>query len=561
MRLKRWISLTWTIINANYGLSNLKTSLKKDKKNILILALMIYAFGAIGFSFVFFYKPLLISSYQQLATLGMEKLFLANAFLNAGIIGFIVGLFLLISTLFFSKDMRVLITLPIRASEVITAKLTVVILFQMIVSLAILLPSLVYYGIQKNAGVSYWLYSMLLFLLSQIFPMLLQTIIILPLSRIVKFSRMKDFMLYILGIGALAMSLIVVFLVNKSAINGGNNGFNLVNIFANPDVFINKLASIYPPAFFAVKTLLSNTFSGLAWLAGYLGLHAIAFVTTIWFAKKYYYDTYNSLQQFYAGRRKLSTEEMSGQLNVEKSLFATLHAREWKYFLKVPAFAFNGLSGTFILPIMVIMFPFIFKGNQEASGNIENFFQAIKDLYVPIGILGGVLAGSMSGLAASAFSREGKLLQELKALPVSPSDVLKAKFVNIMEISFMGILLMTAAIHLLLGGSLLLDIIVVLLSGVVSAFLNLLQLVIDATRPLLNWDNPQRAIKQNFNVAIAIFIVIGFVGGFGYLSFKLVDVVSPFAIAMVLALCGIVGAISLIKPALRMTSDLLKRDL
>ncbi|OAA30707.1 hypothetical protein AT15_09775 [Kosmotoga arenicorallina S304] len=561
MRLKRLISLIWTIINANYGLSNIKIALKKDKKNILLLALMIYAFVAIGFSFVFFYRPLLISSFQQLAAIGMENLFLANAFLSAGILGFITGFFLLVSTLFFSRDMRVLITLPIRASDVVTAKLTVVILFQMIVSLAVLLPSLIYYGIQKDAGFPYWFYMAFLFLLSQIFPILFQTIIILPLSRIVKFSRMKDFMLYILGIGALGGSLIVVFFVNRSAVNGGNGSPNFVNIFANPDAFINKLALIYPPAFFATKALLSKAFSGFAWFLGYLGLHILAFAFTVWFAKNYYYDTYNELQQFYAGRKKLSSEELNRELNAEKGPFSALHSREWKYLLRVPSFALNGLSGTFILPIMVMIFPFIFKGNQEAMGDLGNFFLVIKSLYVPLGILCGALAGSMNGLAASAFSREGKLLKELKALPVSSADVFKAKFVNLMEISLMGIILMTIALHILLGGSLLFDILIILLSVLVTAFLNLIQLIIDAMRPLLNWDNPQRAIKQNFNVAIAILIVFSFVGGFGYLSFKLVDAVSSFFITSIITLCGVVGLVFLIKPALKLTGDLMRRDL
>jgi ABC-2 type transport system permease protein len=43
-------------------------------------------------------------------------------------------------------------------------------------------------------------------------------------------------------------------------------------------------------------------------------------------------------------------------------------------------------------------------------------------------------------------------------------------------------------------------------------------MIIDLARPLLDWTNPQKAIKQNLNVLLAILADIGILSGLGYVS-------------------------------------------
>jgi ABC-2 type transport system permease protein len=42
-------------------------------------------------------------------------------------------------------------------------------------------------------------------------------------------------------------------------------------------------------------------------------------------------------------------------------------------------------------------------------------------------------------------------------------------------------------------------------------------MAVDLARPLLNWLNPQKAIKQNLNVLIALALEVGLLFGLGYL--------------------------------------------
>lgn len=48
-------------------------------------------------------------------------------------------------------------------------------------------------------------------------------------------------------------------------------------------------------------------------------------------------------------------------------------------------------------------------------------------------------------------------------------------------------------------------------------------MIIDILRPLLIWDNPQRAMKQNLNVLIAMGVGVLAIGGLFLLTINLLD--------------------------------------
>ena len=55
----------------------------------------------------------------------------------------------------------------------------------------------------------------------------------------------------------------------------------------------------------------------------------------------------------------------------------------------------------------------------------------------------------------------------------------------------------------------------------VTAFLTSLNLAVDLARPLLDWISPQKAMKQNLNVLIAMLLDLGFLFLYGLAFVKL----------------------------------------
>ncbi|RKX41296.1 MAG: hypothetical protein DRP33_05630, partial [Thermotogae bacterium] len=203
MELKRLISLIWILINSHYGISKKRYTYFHQKRRLWELFLIVFAIVALAVLAVplygFFTKALL----DQYIILGMEHLFLANLMLLSSVIGFVFGTFLLVSTFFFSNEMRILLPLPLKPYEVLIGKFAVVLLDQMIISLALLLPGFVYYGLRTSVHVSYWIYMAVIFLLSQVFPLAIVTIITLPLSRILGFRRNRDFLIFAVSVAVL----------------------------------------------------------------------------------------------------------------------------------------------------------------------------------------------------------------------------------------------------------------------------------------------------------------------------------------------------------------------
>lgn len=115
-----------------------------------------------------------------------------------------------------------------------------------------------------------------------------------------------------------------------------------------------------------------------------------------------------------------------------------------------------------------------------------------------------VICGSLNGTASSAFSREGKQFWISKVIPVEPRVQVAAKFLHSYMVAVLGVItasivavafLHLKATYLIVAGGLAL---------VCGLLLTAVGLIIDLARPLLDWTNPQKAIKQNFNVLLAM---------------------------------------------------------
>ncbi len=126
------------------------------------------------------------------------------------------------------------------------------------------------------------------------------------------------------------------------------------------------------------------------------------------------------------------------------------------------------------------------------------------------------VCGSLNGTASSALSREGSQFWISKIIPVSPRHQVAAKFLHSYLIAFLG---MAAASAVLLGelgirpGSVAAALGLALAA---SFILTAAGLAIDLARPLLDWINPQKAIKQNINVLFAFLVDLGFLALLGF---------------------------------------------
>lgn len=558
MELKRLISLIWILINSHYGISKKRYTYFHQKRRLWELFLIVFAIVALAVSAVplygFFTKALL----DQYIILGMEHLFLANLMLLSSVIGFVFGTFLLVSTFFFSNEMRILLPLPLKPYEVLIGKFAVVLLDQMIISLALLLPGFVYYGLRTSVHVSYWIYMAVVFLLSQVFPLAIVTITTLPLSRILGFRRNRDFLIFAVSVAVLVGVIGFQFYFVNAAFKAPEvSAEAMAKILADPDSMLNRISVAYPPALLAVNTLSKTGLPALGWFLGYLSINGLALVFTLFVGEKLYYRTYSEIQESFA-KKKTSKRSLDRMFTIT-SPFRALLKREWRYLLRIPAFSVNAFANVLVFPVILVIMGLSIQASQDAT--IAALFESFKDHSVVIGSLVAILAGATNLLSASLFSREGKLVQELRVLPIESRTILMVKLIQITEMSLIGPVAASIAIRILLGISALQMIFIAGIGSVCTFFLNLVQVVVDAVRPSLDWDNPQKAMKQNLNGLFSILIVFGFVGGVGFLVYTFRGTVSPLIMSLVLLSIGIVGSIVFWPIAVRKTEEFFQKDL
>jgi len=559
VKLKKWISLTWTLINSHYGLSKKHYYYIEKKERVWEPLIIIFAFGMGAIGMIPLYGTLITNAYQQYSQLGVPELFLLQFMVVTGLLGFFLGIFLMIGAMLFSRDMRILITLPIKPEGVMAAKFSTVILDQMIISLVTLLPPLIYFGIQTSAGIIFWIYGIIIFLLSQILPVTITALVVFPLARVFRFKKHRDFLIYFISSLLLVAIIIFVALINAQGMSGDMSPAQIMEMFSNPEGLLVRIGRAYPPAILASKALISKGIYGLMWLLLYILLHVALFGALLWIGKKLYYNMYNQLQEHFAGKKKYKADEIAHFLQKQKSRFSALYSREWKYFLRVPSFIFNGFGNVIVFPVMLIILLSTYKSGQLEQ--FESYIQLLRPYFIPIATLVGILGGGINGLASSIFSREGKYLPELKIVPVKPQTILTIKLLHVSTISFIGPLIGTIAIGIILNAGVFEISLAFIISALNVTFLNISQFIIDAIRPMLEWDNPQKAMKQNLNVAFSILIIFGYVAGMATLGYFSRNIIPPWLMSLLLVLVSLVGSFFLWKITVDRTRRLLSGDM
>lgn len=559
MILKKWISLTWTLINSHYGISKAGITYFRQKKKLWEPILIYGSLIILAFFVVPLFVKLLDLAVKQYIAFGMGELFLGGAFLLTNLLGFFFGLFFLVSVFFFSDDMRVLMPLPLKPHIVLSSKFSVIILDQMWISLIGIIFPMVIYGINAEVDFMFWISLIVIFFFSQFFPLLLEIIIILPLSRVFKFKKNKDFLVYFISILVLVAALGFQFYINSGTVDSNISADQIAKMISDPNNLLNKIALGYPPAFLAVKSLTAGGVQSLLWMLLFTGMNIFMFWVVLFIGDRFYYSTYLEMQDRYTKRESLNNMEMEGVFGKSTNALKTLLLREWRYFLRVPAFAFNGFVNVLIFPILLIVMT-ASRGVTQLTPLID-MLQNFKSYLVPAGVLVGTLAGSINMLSVTIFSREGKMIRELKALPVQAKTIFLSKLIHVSLMSALGPISAGIALGILFSPTAFEIAMIIVISLVCTTFLNLLQMLIDCLRPVLNWDNPQKAMKGNINGLFSVIIVFGFAGLFGFLGYQLRDSLNPFFMSLVLLLTGLAGSILLYPLSLKKVDSLLKRDL
>lgn len=268
-----------------------------------------------------------------------------------------------------------------------------------------------------------------------------------------------------------------------------------------------NMARYFPGLPNAAKAL---TDGNILHLLIFIAICAISFAVFLVVARAIYFRGVIGINQS-VSRREFDAQKSNGF--TASSPIKTYLAKELKLIFRTPIFFMNLALIDIIMPLMLIVSMVVAVGSVNLA-SVKNMVTG----NVPGGILvtGAfiifVFISAMNGITATSISREGKQFQIMQFIPMHYRDQMNAKLLSGMIISMAGMIatliflviffkinLWTALLMFLAGTN------AVILTRITGMF-------IDASNPKLNWDNEQKAVKQNMNLVFNMLIGLGAAG-------------------------------------------------
>lgn len=516
-------SLLLLSLNSNFGLSAAKYQYIKKRERlwepILIAFSIIYGAGlvAAGTSWM---TNAMVKMYGQ--ALGQPQVALVTFILLAQLIALVFAIGFVVSAFYFAKDLTILVPLPFRPLEVVFARFAVVYASELIASTAVLLPSFITYGIAVRASLTYWLMVPVTLVLVPIMPLAIAAVFVVILMRFVSFSSNRDLLTVIGGVVIVVFALAFQYFIQMNTAKLGSPDF-VQKLLSDVHGFVKLAGRAFPPSAWAALALSeAGTLLGLRYLVLSLLASGAVVVALLVLGEKAFYRAVVAGMETGRSRTKAKRARTGIQDFTETTARGAVGAMEGRLLLRTPVYMLNGLVGYAMFPVL-ILFP-VFARSDE----LQKMFTAIKASpnTAAMGTLVVAAAvyslGSMSSNPFTPFSREGKALSIIKSLPLSGRDVFYGKLSMMLKIHLICSLPTAAVLTYVLGLSLPQAALGFAIGAVISAAHYMLGMMIDLKRPMLNWTDPQKAVKSNLNVLFSIIIGWPILIGLGFLTYYLV---------------------------------------
>ena len=467
--------------------------------------------GKVGFAILYAFVGLAILGFEfsiasQLAMAAVRANAVENTlYVLVGITQLVVLFFGILTSmgyLYFSKDQKLLSTLPFEKGVVFAVKSTQAYLGELLINCIVFIPIAVAYGIICNVygyalPWTYYLVAVLAAFMTPAVPMLLITLLSLPIMRLVAIFKRRR-----VGNGIALAVLYLLFMVGYLALVGVGSAGEITLGEGALTAFDNvRKATIfnYP----IINAMLGN--NGWAnffiYFAGILVLFAVNLLFSLLFYNKILRDSEES------GGEVVRKKSRS---TAPKSVFGSFFLKELKTLVSTPTILMSVILGL-VMPVLMMAFvKFTFSDISTAEdpvpwmiGNLDMFSVGFATFIVQ---LMSVSAGSVNSVG---FSLEGKNLPMLKSLPLSPRELVKIKLSFSIVITGIQSILVLIAFPLIMGIHNPIAIIGLPLTVALSGFFsNSMMLYFDLKDPNYTWNNISEITKNNKRMIKPMMIVM-----------------------------------------------------
>lgn len=484
---------------------------KINKKSIFVWLILIVM---VGISFL---------SYEvinELVKVGQPILFLNSFFLLFMMI--IIFQIILASTnvYFFSKDLEVLLPLPLKSEELLISKFNTIVVNLYFSELIFAFFPLIIYGICTYAGIIYYVYLFLILLIFPILPTLFISIITMFFMKLSKFIKNKDAFQIIITLIFIFIMFRVEFKLGSTIINkfDNNSNINTEEVVETFNQFNEKIKNVYKyfleinPTIEIIKNY--NKLNSIFNLLKIIFIDLLFLILFIFIGKKYYLkNILKNNNNYYLNKiQKNNFQKKCKKITIKKSYIK----KEFKLLFKNPIFFMQCIFPIFILIISLIIITIFTFPNLKAIltsdilGDEIDFSIDLNVICLVLGIIQFIF--TISNVSITSISREGKNANYMKFIPVSfYKQFIYKSIPQIIINMFLTLIILILLKVIFPEFNLIYLFLIFIIANLFNIINSELMVVVDLYKPNLNWKADYEAIKNNnklFQYVLTILIIL-----------------------------------------------------
>lgn len=479
---------------------------KKERKKLLLYPFLFLMFGMYVYLGVKYFIDW-IDGYDKV---GLGDVYLGQSVLvYTGILLFSI-VTMTIANFYYSNDVSILLPLPIKKSEILLSKIIYNSLSLSVTALLIVFPFMVRYGSYYDRSILFYIQFIVgLYAHTLVITSVFTFIVVALMSVINRFARAKNIMQVLSTILILGLSFGLSYLINSQSASD-TIGLDVMKATAQK---MRNIVYMIPTIGLLMKGVNGQILSYILLIALGLGsAYLVAQISGGLLTKGILSN------QSVVKRRRLSIEERQKAFKKD-SIFTQIVKKDLRDVLKTPVYITSTLLMGIVMPL-ALMIPIFSRGVSisEITDVSSGIFNLLADAFGKQNLVAVVIialtvimlffATSATNTAGTSITREGKYIWIMQVIPVEARTQVSARILAAMIIHFISLIPVTIIAFVFLRPPVLYALLYFVVLFAIGFFASSLGILLDATRPKIDWQTPQQAMKSNFNALILTYFTM-----------------------------------------------------
>ena len=485
----------------------IKNSKRQEKQNTVKEKVLSFIAFAIVFGFLAISMTVLsFTVTKKLKEIDQSYTFINILVLMNFFILFAKSIFESLNVLYFSKDLKHLLRMPIKSKDIINAKFINMILSEYQMEFIMLAIPMIVYGIIMKVEITFYLYTVLVLLILPIIPIVTTSIVVAIIMRFSNHLKNKTQVLYITII--ISAILIDLIFTGFKPIKVTKQEFEAAVLKPNglATMIADKIELIKP----IMNTLLNyNNENGIKNLSIYIVESIVMYILGILVISKIYLKgvigtTINS-KKIKGDTTKLTIEDFKKQNKIKSYV-----QKERKTISRTPIFCIQCLMIPIIYPLIIleVFIVAVIVSKKLGIDIIQNFLGIINTSIGQAIFIGvGLVFFMMNFCSIIGISKDCKTAILTKTLPIKLEKQFNIKTEIGKRINMLSVIIITFCYWYAvknLAPTIIMFTILYLLNSIGEK----IKLLIDIRKPQINWDNEYTMMKQNTNIMNVLFYTL-----------------------------------------------------